>query len=188
MICLPSVVQRRAHSALSTGNSFAASAYTRSNSVNNCAANLCSQGFWGAVITMGGNQENGDAYSPANNGSYSPSNNVKYDQNGYFYTVEFTSGGGSIYVYDPTFCAMGANNTASSGSYGGGAGNFGTSDHWIAGSNNPVSTYYTVWNTNGQPYFTGNTEVYYSNTLFEAKTQSDQSNGGATGMTVRGVR
>ncbi len=73
---------------------------------------LNSQGFWGSVQTRGGNQSNGDAFSPANNNTSCGSScgaNVNYDPNGYSYTVDFTGSGGAIYVFDPAFCAMGNN-------------------------------------------------------------------------------
>src|ERR1700716_2349982 len=42
---------------------------------------LSSQGFWGAVITKGGDRGNGDLYSTYYNGN--PTQNVQYDANGY---------------------------------------------------------------------------------------------------------
>jgi hypothetical protein len=106
---------------------------------------LSSLGAFGAVITKGGNQQNGDAYLPANNGGYSPANNVLYDSSGYFYTV-YLPAGGDIKLFDPGFCAMGGN---------GAGGSYGTGDHWIdggnTGSSHAVSTYYMLWNTNNTP-------------------------------------
>ena len=67
---------------------------------------LASQGFWGAVITKGGERGNGDRYSPAYNGD--PAANAEYDPNGYDYTIEVGSSG-RISIYDPTYCATGSN-------------------------------------------------------------------------------
>ena len=131
-------------------------------------------GGWGAIITKGGNQNNGDAYAPSNNAGYTPSTNALYDPNGYFYTAVLPSGG-KISVFDPGFCAMGQN-PAGSGAYGAG-------DHWIGTSNTPVSTYYTLWNTNGQPLnpagwtLTGDA----SGTMFENEKGMDTNNGGSGG-------
>ena len=134
-------------------------------------------GILGAVQTRGGNQTNGDAFSPANNNTNCGSScgaNINYDKNGYAYNVDLTSSGGSLYIFDPTFCAMGSNGTS---------GNLGTGDHWLNGTN-PVSTYYSVYDTNGTAFTTADdTLVASSGTLFENLTQSDQSNGGPTGMT-----
>ncbi len=134
---------------------------------------LDSQGGWGAIITKGGNQQNGDAYAPANNGGgggFSGGANALHDPSGYTYLAVVAQPGGTLYVYDPGFCAMGGN--GSGGSYGAG-------DHWIGGNTNPVSTYYTVSNTNGAVAFPSNwTQVYTSGSLFENQTASDTVNGG----------
>jgi hypothetical protein len=134
-----------------------------------CNGDLCSQGGWGAILTKGANEQNGDAYAPANNGGYAPANNTKYDPNGYYYQVEVGTGGG-IYVFDPGFCAMGGN---------GSGGTFGAGDHWVGGNTNPVSTYYTLFNTNGAPGVRGAwTQISSSGATFENETASDIANGG----------
>lgn len=129
---------------------------------------LPSKGFWGAAITKGGNQQNGDAFLPANNGGYSPANNASYDPSGYAYTVVVPAGGGgSVWVYDPTFCAVGGN---------GNNGYYGTGDHWIDGPTNAVSTYFNLYTTNNTPYdLTDDTLVAGSGSLFEAEDRSDHS-------------
>jgi hypothetical protein len=106
---------------------------------------LGSLGAWGAVITKGGNEENGDAYSPANNtiGTTWPvdvSNNVLYNPNGYYYTAVLPAGG-DIQIFDPGVCE----NKKNGSSY------YGTGDQWPVLPANPVSTYYRVLNTHGQP-------------------------------------
>ncbi len=65
---------------------------------------LNSQGFWGSVQTRGGNQSNGDAFSPANNNTSCGSScgaNVNYDPNGYSYSVTFSGSGGAVYRLRP---------------------------------------------------------------------------------------
>ena len=113
---------------------------------------LDSLGAWGAVITKGGNQENGDAYSPANNTPTTTwpvnvTSNVLYDPDGYYYTAVLPVGG-DIKIFDPGFCENKAN----------GPNYYGTGDHWIGavgGTYNAVSTYYRVLNTHDQPMNTG---------------------------------
>ena len=131
-------------------------------------------GGWGAIITKGGNANNGDAYGPYNNVGYTPAVNALYDPDGYYYSAVLPAGG-SLKVFDPGFCAMGANSS--------GAGSLGAGDHWISGSNTPVSTYYTLWNTNGMPlYPPGWTQIGASSgTLFENQKGMDTANGGSGG-------
>ncbi len=124
---------------------------------------LPSRGGWGAVITRGGNQENGDAYSPENDGGAS---NGIYDSGGYDYIVSLPAGG-TVNVFDPGFCAMGQV----------AAGSIGTGDHWIAGASNDVSTYYTLWNTGGKPGLRSTwTRLYTSGPLFERQHGYDPVN------------
>ncbi len=68
---------------------------------------MTSQGFWGAVLTKGGDRQNGDRYSPANN-SLGGGANAEYNAGGYDYTVE-VGASGKVSIYDPTFCATGGN-------------------------------------------------------------------------------
>ena len=67
---------------------------------------LSSQGFWGAVITKGGDRGNGDLYSTYYNGS--PTQNLQYDANGYSYQIDIpeTDVNGKVFLYDPTYCAL----------------------------------------------------------------------------------
>jgi hypothetical protein len=143
--------------------------------VSDGATFLASRGAWGAVITKGGNQQNGDAYAPANNSGYSPTMNEKYDPAGYDYVVNLPAGG-VLKVFDPGFCAMGSN---------GAGGSLGAGDHWIGGNTGtaaPVSTYYTLWNTNGKPGLRSAwTELYTSGGLFEGQTGYDPDNMGVDG-------
>ncbi len=104
-------------------------------------------GAWAAVITKGGDQSNGDAYLPTHNGTASNVNtggtNVSYDPAGYYYTVVIPAGasGGSVRLFDPGFCAMAMRGN----SY------WGTGDHIITGTTNPVSIWFRLLNTEGQP-------------------------------------
>jgi hypothetical protein len=141
---------------------------------------LGSLGAWGAIITKGGNEQNGDAYAPANNaggGGFNSGANGSYRASGYYYTVAVPSGG-SVKLFDPGFCAMGTNAS--------GSGNYGAGDHWIgtAGSSNKVSTYYTLLNTFDQPKNPGAWRAVagtFTNTTFEGQYGYDSSNGSNPG-------
>jgi Flp pilus assembly protein TadG len=115
--------------------------------VNDPSSNpIASQGFWGAVITYGGNRGNGDLYSTHNNGA--GVTNTYYDANGYQYIIDFPTGttGGLVRIFDASYCATGKDS-------GGGGQQLGTGDHWIGG-NGAVTTEYILWNTMGTPYDT----------------------------------
>ncbi len=125
-------------------------------------AALTSQGFWGAVISAGGQRGNGDRYSPLLDGS---NPNPDYDGKGYDYTIE-VGALGRVSIFDPTFCATGPN--TSGGSYG-------TGDHYI-GTVGPVDTVFTLFNTNGTAYNLGDdTQVATSGALFTNEQQRDYS-------------
>jgi hypothetical protein len=130
------------------------------------AATLNPQGFWAAVITRGGQRQNGDAYSPQNNGG---SSNANYDPSGYGYTIEFPAGtsNGRVFLFDPTFCAVGHHD---SGSY------LGTGDHWIGTGGIPVTTDFILWNTRNTPFDTrDDVRVTDSGTRFANENQVDKS-------------
>jgi Flp pilus assembly protein TadG len=131
---------------------------------------LASQGMWAAVITKGGNRENGDQFSPQNdNSSISghTSTNPDYSPLGYDYTVLINGGGGQVKIFDATFCETGPN---------GSGGDMGAGDHWIGGSPNGVTTLYTLWNENNTPYdTTDDTLVATSGTTFANQIQADYS-------------
>jgi Flp pilus assembly protein TadG len=134
---------------------------------------LNSQGFWGGVITKGGHTENGDAYGPAYDDYGGQTVNPSYLPAGVYYEVVIPTGdsNGSVYVFDPGFCAV---------QYP----NYGTSDHWIgsSGASYPVSTYYNLWNTNGNPYQPSQfTLVTASGSLFENETGQDTALSGSGG-------
>ncbi|MHB8399920.1 MAG: pilus assembly protein TadG-related protein [Candidatus Limnocylindrales bacterium] len=128
---------------------------------------LNSQGFFGAAITKGGNTQNGDAYDPALDNYGGRTTNPSYDPAGVYYEVVIPAGdsNGSVHIFDPGFCAV---------QYP----NYGTSDHWIGGQG-PVSTYYNLWDTHGNPYATGQFAlVTASGTRFENQKGADTSMGG----------
>jgi hypothetical protein len=109
---------------------------------------LAAQGFWGAVITKGGNRGNGDAYSTYYNPN--PTLNGAYDPNGYSYIVELAPGatGGAVWIFDPIFCATGRRTTPPSQHLGVGEAWYG-----IAGTRQ-VTTEFKLWSLNGTPYAT----------------------------------
>ena len=121
---------------------------------------------------MAATNPTGTRSHPQNNGTSCGSScgaNVNYDPNGYSYTSISPGSGGAIYIFDPAFCAMG-NNAAGMPQ--------GAGDHWLSGTN-PVSTYYTVCNTQGTAFTTADdTVVASSGTLFENQQGSDVTNGG----------
>jgi len=95
---------------------------------------------------------------------------------GYFYEINIPANdaAGTIQIFDPGFCAMGA----------GTAGNYGAGDHWVgssADSSHPISTYYNLFNTNNQPLLGPSSWTYLnisSGTLFQNEYSSDTANGG----------
>jgi hypothetical protein len=105
------------------------------------------RGFWGTLNTQGAENVNGDAYQTGydtrtsgvspNCSSVSGAMRACYDANSYYnYAIEMPAGttGGSVYVYDPGFCDVREDH--------------GTGDRWFSGSS-PVSTFYTLYNTQG---------------------------------------
>jgi Flp pilus assembly protein TadG len=131
---------------------------------------LNSQGFFDSVITKGGDSGNGDAYGPTGD-SGRGGTNPTYNPAGVYYEVLIPPGdsAGSVSIFDPGYCAVNS-------SYGAG-------DHWIAGSQNPVSTYYNLWDTNGNVYKTADYILKAnSGSLFESQTGSDTALGGPGSM------
>jgi len=138
---------------------------------------LNKQGVWAVVNSQGADAINGDIYSPQYNGK--PTANTEYQPSTYYdYGIEMQPGStnGSLYVFDPVFCA-----TNSDGSQGMG-------DRWYSG-NNPMSTFYDLYDTNNTPYdltddtwIAGNTGPSGSANplygLFRRSRGSDQSQGG----------
>jgi hypothetical protein len=105
------------------------------------------RGFWGTLNTQGAENINGDAHQPyydTRTGGVAPAcssvtdpDRACYDANEYYnYAIEMPAGstGGAVYVYDPGFCAVDEDK--------------GTGDRWFGG-NAAVSTFYTLYNTQG---------------------------------------
>jgi Flp pilus assembly protein TadG len=130
-----------------------------------------SQGFFGAAITRGGDASNGDAYDPGGDTARGASN-PSYNPAGVYYQVVIPAGdgNGSVHVFDPGFCSVDSGDKAPGDSKG----NWGVGDHWISGTQNPVSTYYNLWNTHGNPFATSQFSlVAQSGAQFEANTGGD---------------
>ncbi len=123
-----------------------------------------SQGFFGAVISSGGQTGNGDMLDPTADSSFG---NPRYTAEGYDYTVVVPSAGGAVYVFDPTFCGLGP--TPTNATYGEG-------DHWIGSSGVAMNTYFRLYNTQNTPSTTSDDVlVASSGYMFTAENQTDQS-------------
>ncbi|HSS36235.1 MAG TPA: pilus assembly protein TadG-related protein [Patescibacteria group bacterium] len=130
-----------------------------------------SQGFWGAIFTRGGVRRNGDRYSPEHFDPGVP--NAEYLPQGYDYTIEFGSGGGRVNLFDPVFCATGAN---ASGSW------YGAGDHWTTQSSSnstpdpggPVTTVFTLYDEGNTPYDPTD-DVVVARLVEGGQRQADQS-------------
>jgi Flp pilus assembly protein TadG len=155
------------------GNSNGASGIPNATVVNpvpltgpTAPSQLSSQGFFDAAITKGGDSGNGDAYDPTAD-SGRGGTNPTYNPAGVYYEVLIPAGdsNGGVSIFDPGYCAVNSS--------------YGTGDHWIGTSGTPVSTYYNLWNTNGNVYATSQFSlVTASGTLFENQTGSDTTLGG----------
>jgi Flp pilus assembly protein TadG len=132
---------------------------------------LTPRGFWGTMNTQGAQNINGDAYQPyynTNGGILNPD----YDADAFYnYAVEMPAGstGGSVYVYDPVFCATAANK--------------GTGDRWFAGAGDGVSSFYELYDTQGTLYDSSDdgSPVASSSGLFRNISASDTTMGGSSG-------
>ena len=140
------------------------------------------RGFWGTLNTQGAENVNGDAYQAnydTRTGGVSPNcssvtvdNRACYDPNNYYnYAIEMPAGttGGSVYVYDPGFCDVDPRR--------------GTGDRWFGGDA-PVSTFYTLYNTQGTLSEIGDdgAPIAQSNSQFRGMDADDSTmagNGGA---------
>jgi hypothetical protein len=129
--------------------------------------NLVPLGFFGGVEARGTERQNGDAYSTYYNAR--PTLNTGYDANGYQYIVEFAPGtvNGSVYLYDPMFCATGAG--TSSGR------RLGAGDNWFSNGGTGISTVYNLMDMNGTPYTLGDdTLIATSGALFASSNAVDK--------------
>jgi hypothetical protein len=132
-----------------------------------------SHGAWGAIQATGTDHGQGDASIPLNDRSRSlgtnsaGGTNPDFDPSGYNYAVQLPSGG-SIYIFDPTACAVGDQ--------------LGTGDHWNDGGGwggygtFSVSTYYKLYNMTNSPLnYVLQPQIASSGSLFEREYQTDQS-------------
>jgi hypothetical protein len=117
--------------------------------------NLLPLGFFGGVEYRGGQRENGDAYTPYYNSLSGPgglnvgtptNGNTSFDPNGYSYIADFPAGtvNGTVWLYDPIFCATGGNTSTGR--------RLGVGDFWFANGGTPMTTVYNLWDMNGTPY------------------------------------
>src|SRR5437899_3988396 len=108
------------------------------------AGNLTPLGFFGGVEARGTERQNGDAYSTYYDGN--PTLNPAFDANGYQYIVEFGPGtvNGSVWLYDPMFCATGGGTS--------GGRRLGVGDLGFGNGGTGISTVYNLMDMNGTPY------------------------------------
>jgi hypothetical protein len=133
--------------------------YQMCNITSSCSAepnppsvSVSSQGFYGAVLGEGSNRSNGDAFNPYwnNTGSSTTTVNSQYTSDGIRYEITAASNG-TVYLYDPEFCATASKTGAGSG------GHAGAGDHWMSFGGNPnntpngENTYYTLFDTHNLP-------------------------------------
>jgi hypothetical protein len=131
------------------------------------AGSLAPLGFFGGVEARGTERQNGDAYSTYYDGR--PTLNPGFDANGYQYIVEFAPGtvGGSVWLYDPMFCATGAG-TASGRRLGAG-------DNWFSNGGTGITSVYNLLDMNGTPYtLADDTLIATSGALFANSNAVDK--------------
>src|SRR6059036_1896293 len=131
------------------------------------AGNLAPLVFFGGVEARGTERQNGDAYSTYYNGR--PTLNPGFDANGYQYIVEFGPGtiGGSVWLYDPMFCATGGG--TSSGR------RLGAGDNWFTNGGTGITTVYNLLDMNGTPYtLADDTLIATSGALFANSNAVDK--------------
>ncbi len=142
-------------------------------------ATLNPRGFWATMNTEGAANINGDAFQPyydtptsatAPACSTATGDRACYDEDNYYnYAVEMPPGttNGSVYVYDPVFCAVSVSK--------------GTGDRWFSGTNG-VSSMFELYNTQNTLYdITDDTQLASSGGLFKQISASDTSMGGSGG-------
>jgi hypothetical protein len=103
-------------------------------------AALNPRGFWATQNTEGAANANGDAFQPYYD-TVGGATNPAYDADTYYnYAVEMPAGtsNGSVYVYDPEFCAVPLD--------------AGTGDRWFSGAGSAVSTFYELYDTKNTLY------------------------------------
>jgi Flp pilus assembly protein TadG len=146
-------------------------------SCNNAdGAALNPRGFWATMNTEGAENINGDAFQPYYDTATSTTNPA-YDGTTYYnYAVEIPAGAsGSVYVYDPGFCATAANK--------------GTGDRWFTGAGANVSSFYELYDTKNTLYdmTDDGAPVANSSGLFRNIGASDTTMGGSGGSECKTV-
>lgn len=156
------------------------------------ASNLTPLGFFGGVEFKGGDRANGDAYSTYYNSSSgvgglniatSTNGNTGFDANGYSYVADFPVGtvNGSVWLYDPIFCATGGQTSTGR--------RLGVGDYWFNDGGTPMTTVYNVLDMNGTPYdltddipIVGGSKTYVSNGIDRSTNYKGNDNyGGGAG-------
>jgi putative Flp pilus-assembly TadE/G-like protein len=155
------------------------------------AAPLTPLGFFGGVEFRGGDRANGDAYSTYYNAATgvgglnvatATNGNTGYDSNGYSYIADFPAGtvNGSVWLYDPIFCATGGQSSTGR--------RLGVGDYWFADGGTPMTTVYKVMDMMGTPYdltddqpIAGGTKNYTSNGVDESAGSSGYKGDGDYG-------
>jgi len=133
------------------------------------SGNLAPLGFFGGVEARGTDRTSGDAYSTYYNGN--PVLNTGFNADGYSYIVDLPAGttGGSVWLFDPMFCATGGQTTT--------AARLGVGDYWIPGGTGGIgiTTVYNLWDMNGTPYATSDdTLLVTSGALFANSNAVDK--------------
>ena len=134
---------------------------------------LTPQGFWGTIMSQGGESINGDLYASYydNNGSTKTTSTYYNATNYYNYDVQMQPGSsnGQLWVYDAPFCASGSN------------GQYGTGDRWF-NSQNGISTFYDLYDTKLTNDTSDDSLVWSSgNTFKETAAYSDPDLSGSGG-------
>jgi Flp pilus assembly protein TadG len=139
-------------------------------------------GAWGATQGTGSTHGIGDAFTPYNDNNHSLGTNVQggtnpdYDPGGYNYAVELPAGG-TVWIFDPTACAVGSQK--------------GSGDHFNNGpANYSVSTYYNLYDMTATPLNYGLQPLVSggsSGDMFAREYQNDSSGTFGTPTTVNGT-
>ncbi len=137
------------------------------------------RGFWATMNTEGAANVNGDAFQPYYD-TVGGATNPAYDADTYYnYAVEMPAGttNGSVYVYDPVFCATAINK--------------GTADRWFSGSGDQVSSFFELYDSKNTLYdmTDDGAPIAQSGGLFRNVSASDDTMGGpATSGTISQCR
>ena len=129
-----------------------------------------SNGFWATMLTPGAGAQSGDAFLAkrlnANQTTTTPANPT-YDAADYYdYDIQMPANTtADVWIWDPVFC-----NTD---------GRQATGDFWLSNTN-PVSSYFSLYDTLNQPYVVGAQQLVGSSGTFFANEQYADSTAGGT--------